>query len=488
EYIPQIPETGLSRSWALAALTHVSKVANDFGVYLADQGKAEPAIEAYHDALKLDPANLSAIINRAHLAEQTEAPRAREYAWALERYVKNEERRYNIFSVARIYGQVRTPEAHLDMGLREVATERNEAAIQSMKRALQLGAPETPTLLALAALLNQREDPSASERHYEEVLSIKPGNWQAQLGLARIAMQRQQFSEARRLLNRSEFLHAPPLLVEQERAILLLMEGRGEKALQSIRAFIRQYPHKKQAWLILAAIGSLMDDENILRESIHELAKFGPEKIPMLELILARDALVRGKVEEARASLKTAIARNRAFVPAMELLLRLEMEAGNYDEAAIQIKNLLSLHPGHALANHMMGTFYILRKEFDLAETFILVSLKTHRRPDALNDLAYAIFKQERFEEALEMLAEALEREPGRGAFWDTRGSILYKMSRLDEARVAFEKAVDYLPGHPISQYHLAQTYEKLGFPEKAKPLFDAVAERKLPPHLFEDL
>ena len=85
--------------------------------------------------------------------------------------------------------------------------------------------------------------------------------------------------------------------------------------------------------------------------------------------------------------------------------------------------------------------------------------------------------KQGGREEAWTKIEKALAHDPEHGASWDTKGVVLFKLDRIEEAETAFKKTLKIAPGHPIAQYHLAKVYEKSGRSTEAKALLDGSFE-----------
>jgi Flp pilus assembly protein TadD len=91
-------------------------------------------------------------------------------------------------------------------------------------------------------------------------------------------------------------------------------------------------------------------------------------------------------------------------------------------------------------------------------------------RVPALNDLAWLLAHHEPIdlERALALVDKAIEIEPRNVHFRDTRGHVLAKLNRWQDAVVELEQAVNGLPGNRGTHAVLAQTYDNLGNKELA--------------------
>lgn len=85
-----------------------------------------------------------------------------------------------------------------------------------------------------------------------------------------------------------------------------------------------------------------------------------------------------------------------------------------------------------------------------------------------LNNLAWLLAhdeKQRDLDRALAMINEALAENPGFPRFLDTRGTILMKMDRWNDALADLETAVREMPNASPVHVKLAEIYDRLGFP-----------------------
>jgi tetratricopeptide (TPR) repeat protein len=115
--------------------------------------------------------------------------------------------------------------------------------------------------------------------------------------------------------------------------------------------------------------------------------------------------------------------------------VRLEEIPDRLEEAKGVYETILELHAGHAAAAINLGTIHYNEKDFAGAER--LYRLATEADPE------YAL------------------------AFFDL-GNVLDEQQRLDEAIVAYERALTLVPQYADAHYNLALAYERLKEPRKA--------------------
>ena len=87
-------------------------------------------------------------------------------------------------------------------------------------------------------------------------------------------------------------------------------------------------------------------------------------------------------------------------------------------------------------------------------------------QPMVMNYLAYTwldLDNDERYEQALEMLKQAISLRQGSGAVTDSLGWAYYKLEEYQEALEELEKAITFEPEDPTINDHLGDVYWKVG-------------------------
>jgi len=113
----------------------------------------------------------------------------------------------------------------------------------------------------------------------------------------------------------------------------------------------------------------------------------------------------------------------------------------------------------------MRGAMYERMNRVEKAEVEFRKVLKVD--PDnagAMNYIGYMLADRDlRLEESLNLILQALEREPGNGAYLDSLGWAYYKLGRYEEAEKSLRRAVDKTPRDPTVHDHLAEALIKRG-------------------------
>lgn len=95
---------------------------------------------------------------------------------------------------------------------------------------------------------------------------------------------------------------------------------------------------------------------------------------------------------------------------------------------------------------------------------------------DALAENAYALAREERYDEALQILA--LARNQNNPKILNYRGYATRKLGRVDEGIRYYKQALAIDPNNLLVRSYLGEAYLKKGNPEKAKALLAEIRDR----------
>jgi len=90
--------------------------------------------------------------------------------------------------------------------------------------------------------------------------------------------------------------------------------------------------------------------------------------------------------------------------------------------------------------------------------------------PSILNYLGYSLVeRREKLDEALDMIARAVESQPDSGAIVDSLAWVLYRLGRYDEAIIHMVRAAELEPLDPIISDHLGDVLWAVGREAEAR-------------------
>jgi len=439
---------------------HLSKVANNFGVFLEDHGRSDDAFSVYQQARKLAPDNLSALMNMHVLAQREKRPEYEALEQELTQATENVMGKVQTWSLSYLYGFVRVPELFANRGMAFAMSGKASMAINDMKRALSLSEKNPQVQLALAGLYFSQEKDTESKEYYDEVLKANPENPAALLGLMRVLIRQNKIEEARRILAQLKDLNVSPTALAMEEAVLESMAGSPALALQLFQKVVKEQPDNMQAWAAIVIAALQMNDRKLGEEA---MAKLQQAKVlsPSIQLVMAQAALNQGDREASKRYLSEILRRQPGNIQALEMLLRLDMYEGSRDQIQLTVEKILTFDPRNALANYMLGVHHYYKQEYALAESAYRASLESSRTPQALNDLAYVLYKQQKFDDAETLVRESLAINDRNSSAWDTLGAVLMEKNQLAESEAALLKSLTIKPNTASVLLTLALLHEK---------------------------
>jgi tetratricopeptide (TPR) repeat protein len=110
-------------------------------------------------------------------------------------------------------------------------------------------------------------------------------------------------------------------------------------------------------------------------------------------------------------------------------------------------------------------------KEWDKAEADLEKALEFKpTQASVMNYLGYSWVDQNmHLEKAMDLIREAVRREPNNGYYVDSLGWAYYKLGKFDDAVDQLEKAVELRPEDPILNDHLGDAYWRVGRRREAR-------------------
>jgi tetratricopeptide (TPR) repeat protein len=446
---------------------HAGFIANNIGVVLQDVKKDKEAFEMYELVRKtIDPDNVCALLNEFEMARagvKEALARKNEINKELKAIVDDPKRRYQLYSLSRYYGYIRSPEIFARMGFAWARSGQTGSAIAQVRRAINF-VPEdrqAGLLNMMAAIYANSNDSKKSREVYEKVLEQDANNHDALMGLSRLAMQKGAFDDAKKFLSKAVKAASNKETSGFDNALLNLLNGDLEGARMSLQKVTDLQPKSLQAWSLLA--GVLLQqidqakDESAKKHAFEELEGV---IIPKMESIASspRDyyvqmtrALVymRKGTEDYRKRARTALVsafRERPEVTVIgEMILNIDISLNDTENALKHGRMILRRNRQDKLANYVMGSIRLREGDYVSAETFLRLSCQAENPiPAAQNDLAEVLRRLQRYSEAETFARAAVKSAPKLYVAWETLGSTLLDQKKdLDEAERCVLKAIE---------------------------------------------
>jgi tetratricopeptide (TPR) repeat protein len=148
------------------------------------------------------------------------------------------------------------------------------------------------------------------------------------------------------------------------------------------------------------------------------------------------------------------------------------MRAGQYLDAQICCQQALAIDPGHAETLHLMGLLSLRSEQFDHAVEWISRALKQAPKAEYLYSLGTALRRQGRLEDALMAFDKAVQFKPDSAELWIGLGRVLGDLKRPADALLSFQHALKLNPRHCDAVLECGAAFCVLGRAEEALPYF----------------
>ena len=244
-----------------------------------------------------------------------------------------------------------------------------------------------------------------------------------------------------------------------ELAYKALFDGDSVQAERICRTALTKKPTSKETTLLLSRIlaerGSLGDAKNLL----DPLLARSPND-PDIQAALGNVCRMMGENTAAAAHYAASLGTD----PRQPLMLlnfgRLQIELGQEAEGLSKLRVAVELQPDLIDALKLLVPKLLDQGEND--EAIALLNRAAELQPrnaDILNGLGFAWQRHFQPEKALDYYRQALKKSASDHEIWDNYGTALQDLMRLDEAIVAYDKAISLRPDHPIPRWHRSLAY-----------------------------
>lgn len=460
-------------SWTAA---HSAMAANNLGVLMEDLDRSADAERAYRASRRLDPDNVSALLN---LTAMVQAGRAQDtdgsVAVALAALEKGLERKYHIWALSRHYGTVRAPEAFAQLGWSWAYSGRPEMAIAQMERASELlpDAQRANMQGVMADLYLMDNRPLESEAIYKDMLLREPGSLPALQGLMRIALMQRDHGKAESYRVQAVASGLDPVQAVLQQALIEIAAKAYEPARERLETLLMDQRQLVRGWVLLAEVGFASGNERLIDTALRRLESIEGRGGLHGSIIAGRRAFEKQDLPAAAESFEAALALQPGNRRLIETLLRLDLVLGRAESIRRHVKVLLQEDPGHALALYVRGSLQIADGDRVLAEDSLRQSLRRERLPMAMNDLAWLLTERGAFDEAESLINEALAANEKQPAAWDTKGVILLRTGRTEAAEEAFGRAIALFGNNPAFHLHMGEAQLALGKKEPVRRMLE---------------
>ncbi|MEO0397806.1 MAG: sulfotransferase [Pseudomonadota bacterium] len=243
--------------------------------------------------------------------------------------------------------------------------------------------------------------------------------------------------------------------------VALLRQGKTEEAENVLSLCVKLTPKlaaaHEQHGAALAALGRLPESEAALRTALRLDPKLS-SAYSKLSNVLA----LQGKSEDSQNAARRVFELN-PYTAQLKDALALQNE-GRLEEARAKARDVLRNDPDNANALYILGGVAMAQEAHNDAEA--LLRRATEVAPDfafAWGQLAMALNKQRKYEEAITAAQKALSLDPMNPDWPNLLGNVNLVAGDENAALEAFQRAVKIKPTHTGALIGLGHVYKTLG-------------------------
>lgn len=182
-----------------------------------------------------------------------------------------------------------------------------------------------------------------------------------------------------------------------------------------------------------------------------------------------------GKFDAAVEALQSLALQHPELPGVHTALADLQRQQENYAAAIPSYDKAIELTGdatgGNWFLHYARAISHEREKNWELAEADFRKALELNPdQPQVLNYLGYSLVeRQEKLDEALDMIERAVAARPESGYIIDSLGWVLFRLARYGEAVEHMETAVELMPVDPVVNDHLGDVYWAVGREREAE-------------------
>ena len=457
-----------------------AKVANNVGFAQVERGDESGAADTFRQARRIDPGNVSALLNLLTLAQRRQWPERADYEAEWEEFKSRHVDSRVMWSLSSLYGYVHNTGLLVRQGMMWAVSGKPRMAEAELRRASGANLVSTEVKAFLGRAYLHGGDLEQSSRFYREALDENPQDVKSLLMLAQVSMSAEDYDEAERILGQVEAAGVPADALRFERAALACLRGQTDQAMADLRELVKKDKGDVRAWALLALLAGDGRDPDTFERALKTLKNLQGTS-PDVRLMLAELYVGRQDWSAARTEVEQVVRMNPRLVRAWEMLVSIDFSERKRELAEDHVRILLTLAPENFVGNLMLGSFQYARGQYSLAESSYRTALAVRRDPTALNDLAYLLMinKSGGEGEARALIEEALAAQPGNALFLSTRGELNLREGRYDEAERDLQQVLAAVPNHAHVLLLSAELYAARGQKKAALELAEDLETRQ---------
>lgn len=269
-----------------------------------------------------------------------------------------------------------------------------------------------------------------------------------------------RYPEAKAAIDRARtVLDKEDLFADRQMVALNLETGKRQEALQVIRGMRLRYPSDESLVrleaTVLTDLGKVDEGVALIRNLLKGKTASAPSALAddfsnyiFISMLYTQGKRGKEAIEAANLAFNAAESDDRKQIAKLNLATA-QHETGDFAGAETTLRDILKQMPGNPIALNNLGYFLLERNErFDEALKLIQQAVKIDpTNPSYLDSLGWAYFKLGKLDEAEKYLKNAIRRSSDSATVYEHLGDVYQKQNRLDLARTSWQKALNLASG-----------------------------------------
>lgn len=259
-------------------------------------------------------------------------------------------------------------------------------------------------------------------------------------------------------------------------------EGMLHPALQCYLRAIELDPEQSKIWCNLGALQFQLGEFQHSVDSLNRAVGLKPDYARAWDN-LAGSLCALDQLEEAERCCHRALNYKPDYADPSFKLGTIYFQEGRMEEAEKAFRKVLETNPGYPLAGHylaiVLARTHRLKDALEVCEMAATPPGETELPSLAWNEMAFHLYEQGDYAEAIRAYEKALTFTPERAVIWLDAGVAHQQLGELDQARRHYEQAVDLDPELARAWHNLGAVRQELGDEKGGQEAIDE-AERIL--------
>jgi tetratricopeptide (TPR) repeat protein len=342
-----------------------------------------------------------------------------------------------------------------------------------------------PLLESARSLMQQGRYPEAIEI-YQRVLILAPRNEPAKIGLSDAYRKVHNYEEARAILQTARREHPRSVAVLSALGSLELEAESYDAAIEALRAAVTLAPQDVKLRNLLGSGYLSKGDSRTALEEFEKVLARDPEN-QLAHFSRAQIFADTDQNEKALGDAEKVAAMRPEYLPGRALLAKILLRLKQCERATEILRPATDLPKLDTPSLFLLANAYECSGKTELApgvrEEFAAASQADRKRAEDetqskhLVEQANELARQNKFSEALELLQQALAKNPQNGFAYSQQAKIYFSMRDAQKASEAIGKALTIQPFQPDFLYVAGVIAAQAGKQEEALAAFEKVTQ-----------